>query len=210
MLEGFPAPWALCSSPPRDVWAPQARERSCCISRRNQGTVWQRLGLLLSFASYCQTLGLLFLQAGSAKQCCSMTQTSLACREGALHDWNPRFKSPAEHPMGTWCTGGVKPVLHPTSDQLLSPTLCRAATPCWPHETTGILSGCTFLASQYSLLTLPLSLSCLYHSLSCFTSHFPVSIQPQSLTPPCQPTSPEELVPNINLGNFAPPLWSCD
>lgn len=35
-----------------------------------------------------------------------------------------------------------------------------------------------------------------------FPLHFPVSIQPQSPTPPCQPTSPEELVPSINLGNL--------
>lgn len=199
MLEGFPAPWGLCSSPPRDVWAPQARECSRCISGRNQGTAWQRLGLLLSFAPYCQTLGFLFLQAGSAlawprhpwhaeKEPCT----------SEIHSSSHQQSIPWE--LGG--TGRAKPVPHPTSDQLLSPTLCCTATPCCPHETTGTLSGCTFLASQYSLLTQPASLSCLYHSLSCFSSPLPGQHPATIPTPPCQPTSPEELVPSINLGNL--------
>lgn len=83
-------------------------------------------------------------------------------------------------------TGRAKPVPHPTSDQLLSPTLCCTATPCCPHETTGTLSGCTFLASQYSLLTQPASLSCLYHSLSCFSSPLP-SQHPATIPHPSLP-----------------------
>lgn len=120
MLEGFPAPWGLCSSPPRDVWAPQARECSRCISGRNQGTAWQRLGLLLSFAPYCQTLGFLFLQAGSA----------LAWPR---HPWHAEkepcmseIHSSSHQQSIPWELGGTsraKPVPHPTSDQLLSPTL---------------------------------------------------------------------------------------